>query len=188
MLTPSGADGLCTWRKKRGRLLCEKQICMWSSTKPGRQKIPTFCFVTLGRRLSTTVAPLSAYPWIVVFHLTLNLSLSWVSPFTFELTSLSYIAMRIKRYWWVNDGNKRNLMRNFWELDGNKRILFETWWEQRNLIKTWWEQGILMGYWWEQEEFDKNYLGTKGFWWDISGNKRNSMGSVWELDGASPTH
>jgi hypothetical protein len=52
--------------------------------------------------------------------------------------------MRTKGFWWVIDGNKRNLMRIVWELGENNRIL--------------------MGYWWEQEEFDGNFLGT---WWEI---------------------
>jgi hypothetical protein len=67
--------------------------------------------------MSVTIAPLSAYPRIVVFRLTLNPSLSQVSPFTFVLTYLSSIAMGTKGIQWELDENKRNLMRTFWELD-----------------------------------------------------------------------
>ncbi len=191
----------------------EVDLPLWSSTKPGRQKISTFCFVALGRHLSAIVTPLLTYPWIVVFRLTCSLSLSsQVSPFTFMLTCLSSIAMGTKGIWWELDGNKRNFMRILWELYENKRILMGTrgaWWElfenvmgtkgiwlkldgnKRNLIETWREQKnfdvLLMGtggIWWEL--FGK-LMRTKGFWWDFDGNERNSIVTVWGLDGKSPT-
>jgi hypothetical protein len=189
MLTPSGVDGSHTWKKKQDRLPHEKPICLWPSTKLGRQKIVTFCFVALGRCLLAIIAPLLAWPQTVALCLALSLSLSQVSLFTFVLTCLSSIVMGTKGMWWELDGNKKNLMRIVWELDNNKRILMGYWWENRKLIETWWEQkkfdGLLMGtrgiwwelfgfffmsindtkgFWWEQEEFDGNYLGT---WWEI---------------------
>ncbi len=104
-----------------------------------------YYFVAPSRHLSATIAPLLAYPWIVVFRLTLNPNLSWVSSFIFVLTCLSSIAMGTKGIWWKIDENNRNFMGILWKLDENKRIL--------------------MGYWWEQEEFDCNCLGT---WWEIT--------------------
>jgi hypothetical protein len=171
---------------------------MWSSTKLGRQKIPTFCFVTLGRCLSTTAAPRSAYPWIVVFHLTLSLSLSRVSPFTVVLTNLSYIAMKIKGIWWEFDGNMKNLWKFFGNLmrtkgywlgfDGN---WVGTWRIYENSLGTWWEQKdidwVLMGIWWEHEEFmkilwelDENKRILMGYWWEQE--EFDEMRSFWELD------
>ncbi len=78
--------GSHTWGKKRGRLPLEKQIGPRSATKPGRQKIPTFCSAAPGRRLPATVALLPACPRTSALHLALCPSPSRVSPFTFVLT------------------------------------------------------------------------------------------------------
>jgi hypothetical protein len=77
-------NGSHTWRKKRGSL--EKQICQRSATKPGRQKIPTFCSVTPGRCLAGTVPSLPTCPRTAALRLVLCPSLLRVSPFTFVLT------------------------------------------------------------------------------------------------------
>jgi hypothetical protein len=123
-------------KKKRGRLPSEKQICPRSSTKTGRQKIPTLCSVAPDRRLAATVAPLPSCPRTAALRLALRPSLSRVSPFTFVLTcahlpisidmgtkgiwrELFGNLMRTKGFWWNIDGNRKNLMGAVWgELDG----------------------------------------------------------------------
>ncbi len=166
-----------TKEKTQQTAMREVDLPLWSSTKPGRQKITTFCFVALGRHLSAIVTPLLTYPWIVVFRLTCSLSLSsQVSPFTFMLTCLSSIAMGTKGIWWELDGNKRNFMRILWELDENKRILMGYWWEQEELDEN------FLRTWWEQKEFDWNLMGTKGTWLKLDGNKRILMCYWWEQE------
>ncbi len=57
----------------------KKQICQWYSTKPCRQKFPTFCYIfyltTPGRRLPATGAPLPTYPQTVTLRLALRRAL-----------------------------------------------------------------------------------------------------------------
>jgi hypothetical protein len=161
-LTPSGVDGSHTWKKKHDRLPHKKHICLWSSTKLGRQKISTFYFVTLGRCLLVIIAPLLAWPQIVALHLALSPSLSQVSlvhlcahlPILHSGGNKS-ILIGTKGLWWELDGKKKNLMRIFWELDENKRILMGYWWEQEEFDEN------FLGTWWEQKEFDWNLMGTK---------------------------
>jgi len=57
-----------------------------------------------------------------------------------------------------------------------------------NLMGTKEFDGLLMrtrGIWWE---LFGNLMRTKGFWLDIDENKRNWIGTVWELDGKSSIH
>ncbi len=82
-------DGSRTWRKNSGRLPPKKQICPRSTTKPGREKIPTFCSAAPGGCLPATVAPLPACPRTAALRLALCSSLSRVSPFTFVLPVLT---------------------------------------------------------------------------------------------------
>ncbi len=157
-----------------------KQICPRSSTKPGRQKIPTFCSAAPGRRLPATVAPLRAHElrrsvyhsaWVShESHLRAHLCSPACPPSPWEQKDFDGNKKNIdgnKRNFLGTDENKRILMGTdekkeyWWELDGNKNILMGTkifWWEQEEF------DGNFLGTWWEQNEFDGYYLGT---WWKI---------------------
>ncbi len=96
---------------------------------------------TRTRCLPATVAPLPACPQTAVRCIVLCPSLPGVSPITFVLTC---------GFWW--------------ELDGNKRILMSYWWEQEEPDEN------CLGTWWEQKYFDGILMGTRGIWWERSGN------------------
>jgi hypothetical protein len=50
-----------------------------------------------------------------------------------EQKEFNWNLIGTKGFWWVIDGNKRNLIIINWELNENKKILMSYWWDQEEL-------------------------------------------------------